>query len=113
MKLRNKYSIQFKFKCLELTNILGYYRTSIIIRIKKICIKDWYLNWEKLQNIIKKNCTYRIPGRGCKVKRLKKEEEVLYFIIKCKEIGIILTPNLVFEEYCRNILKWKNIQNHL
>ena len=101
MKFRNKYSIQFKLKCLELVNILGFYRTSIIIGIKIKSIKDWYLRREKLQNIIKKNCTYRLPGGGCKVKHRKKEEEVLYFIIKCKEIGIILTPNLVIEEYSR------------
>ena len=101
MKFRNKYSIQFKLKCLELANILGYYRTSIIIGINKKCIKDWYLKKEKFQNIIKKNCTYRLPGGCCKVKYPNKEEEILYFIIKCKEIGIILNPNLVIQEYCR------------
>ena len=101
MKFRNKYSIHFKLKCLELVNILGYYRTSIIIGINKKCIKDWYLKREKFQNIIKKNCTYRLPGGGCKVKNRNKEEEVLNFIIKCKEIGINLNPNLVIEEYCR------------
>ena len=60
-----------------------------------------YLKKEKFQNIIKKNITYRLSGGGFKVKNNNKEEEVLHFIIKCKEIGIILTPNLVIEEYCR------------
>ena len=55
----------------------------------------------KIPKYNKKNCTYRLPGGGCKIKYPNKEEEILYFIIKCKEIGIILNPNLVIQEYCR------------
>jgi len=101
MKFRNKYSIQFKSKCIELVNILGVYRTSVILGIDKKCIKYWYFQRANFHNIIKANCCYRLPGAGKKVKYLKKEEEVMYFIIKCKEIGIILNSNLIIEEYCR------------
>jgi len=101
MKYRNKYSIQFKLKSIELVNILGIYRTSIILGIDKKCIKNWYFQRYNFQKIIKANCSYRLPGAGKKVKYPKKEEELMYFIIKCKEIGIFLNSNLIIEEYCR------------
>ena len=48
MKFRNRYSIKFKLKCLELVKILGIYRTSKILKIDKKCFKNCYLNQEQL-----------------------------------------------------------------
>ena len=90
MKFKNKYSIQYKLKCLELVPILGIYRTSLIIGVDKKCITSWNLNKEKLQNIKEKKSSYRLPGGGCKVKFPSKEKEIFNFIDRCKEIGINL-----------------------
>ncbi len=54
MQLNNKYSIKFKLKCLELVKIVGIYRASIIIRINRKSIREWYLNSEKYLDIKKK-----------------------------------------------------------
>ena len=65
MKLKNKYSIRFKLKCLELVKILGIYKASIIIGINRKSIRDWYLKSQKYLDINKKNSTYRLPGTRC------------------------------------------------
>ena len=101
MKFRNKYSIKFKLKCLELVKILGIYRTSKILKIDKKCFKNWYLNEEQLQNMKEKNCFYRLPGGGKKIKFPEQEKKICLFILNCHEIGIKLNTNLIIEEYCR------------
>ena len=100
MKFRKKYSIQFKLKCLELVQILGIYRTSLILGIHKNCISYWNLNKKKLQKRKEKNSSYRLPGGGCKVKFPNKEKEIFLFIDRCKEIEIKLNMNLIIEEFC-------------
>ena len=84
MKLKNKYYIQFKLKCLELVKILGIYRTSIILWIDRKSIRQWFLNSQKYLDIDKKNSTYRLAGAGVKVKYPEKEDKMLLFIIRCK-----------------------------
>ena len=101
MKLKNKYSIQFKLKCLDLVKILGIYRTSLILRINRKCIRDWNNKRQKYYAIKEKISTYRLPGGGNKVKNLKKEAEIALFMIRCQEIGIILKTRLIVQEYCR------------
>ena len=101
MKLKKKYSIQFKLKCLDLVKILGIYRTSLIIGINRNSIRHWYINRQKLNNVEEKNSTYRLPGGGNKVKYPKKESEILLFMTRCKEIGIIVNTRLIIQEYCR------------
>lgn len=83
----------------ESSNIILFFRW--LPKCESKITNDWFLKREKFQNIIKKNITYRLSGGGCKVKNSNKKEEVLHFITKCKEIDIILTPNLVIKEYCR------------
>ena len=101
MKIKNKYSIQFKLKSLDLVKILGIYRTSLILRINIKCIRDWYKNRQKFNIIEDKISTYRLKGGGNKVKNLKKEAEILLFMSRCKEIGIIVNTQLIIQEYCR------------
>ena len=108
MKIRRKYSIQFKLKCLDLVKIVGIYRTSIIIGIDKKCIRCWNLNKEKFENIVKTNFSYRLPGAGCKLRCPDIQEKIKLFITKCKEIGINLTMNLIIQEYCRICPEKKN-----
>ncbi len=108
MKFRNKYSIQFKLKCLYLVKIVGIYRTSIIIGIDKKCIRCWNLNKEKFENIVKTNVSHRLPGAGCKLKCPDIQEKIMLFITKCKERGINLTMNLIIQEYCRICTEKKN-----
>lgn len=100
MKFR-KFSIAFKLKCLEIVKYLGIYKTSKYINIDKKCIKRWNLNKEKLLKIKDKNNTYRLPGGGPKIKFPEQEKEIIYFIFKCKEIGIPLNTNLIIEELYR------------
>ena len=45
--------------------------------------------------------TYRLPGGGNKVKKAKKEAEIIHFMIRCKEIGIRVSTKLIIQEYCR------------
>lgn len=116
MRFRNRYSIQYKLKCLELVKILGIYKTSKIIGIDKKSVRYWYLNKEKLENIIEKNYSYRLPGGGSKIKFPKQEENVFLFILKCNEIGINLNMNLIIEEFLRvcperNSYSKKNLKN--
>ena len=51
MKIKKRYSIKFKLKCLEIVNILGIYKTSKIMGIHMQSLKNWDLNKEKLKNI--------------------------------------------------------------
>ena len=101
MKIRNRYSIKFKLKCLELVKIFGIYKTSKIIGIDKKSVRYWYLNMEKLEKIADKQHFYRLPGGGSKIKFPEQEKKVFLFIHKCNEIGINLNSNLIIEEYCR------------
>ena len=101
MKLKNKYSIKFKLKCLDLIKILGIYRTALILKINRKCIRNWYKNRQKLYDIEEKISTYRLPGGGNKIKNPKKEAEMVLFMNRCKEIGIILNTKLIVQEYCR------------
>ena len=112
MKVKNKYSIRFKLKCLELVKVLGIYRTSIIIGINRKSIRDWYLKSQKYLDINKKNSTYRLPGNGAKVKYPKIEDEINLFVIRCKEIGLPLNIKLIIEEYCRICPKMKEYSKH-
>jgi len=82
MKIR-KFSILYKFKCLELVKIIRRYGTLFMIGISKSCIKKWYLNKEKLNKIKNKNSTYRIMS---KQKKNKYEKEILNLINRYKEI---------------------------
>ena len=112
MKLKLKYSIRFKLKCLELVKVLGIYRTSIIIGINRKSIREWYLNSQKYLDIVKKNSTYRLPGAGPKVKYAKKEDEIALFVIRCKEIGLSLNTKSIIEEYCRICPNMKQYSKH-
>ena len=55
MNGRNRYSIRFKLKCLEIVNILGIYKTSKIMGIPMQSLKNWNLNREKLKKLNEKN----------------------------------------------------------
>ena len=108
MKFRKKYSIKFKLKCIDLANIVGIYKTSIIIGVDKKSVRNWYFKREQLKNIVKQNSTYRLPGGGCKLKYPNKGKEIMFFILKCNEIGIILNMKLIIEECFRICPEMKN-----
>ena len=78
---------------------IRYIWNSLIIGIDKKCITSWNLNIKKLQNIKGKKGAYILPGGGSKVKFPNKENEILQFIARCKEIGIKLNMNLIIEEF--------------
>lgn len=96
-----KYSVLFKLKCIEIVKIIGLYRVSKITKINKKTIKQWYLNKELLQNIKKKDSTYRLPGGGAKVKYPILQREISNFIYKCLQIGIKINNNLIIQEMFR------------
>ena len=96
-----KYSVLFKLKCIEIVKIIGINKVSKITRIDKKCIRQWYLNRELLQNIKKKDTTYRLPGGGAKIKYPILEREITKFIYRCVDIGIKLNNNLIIQEMIR------------
>ena len=93
MRLRNRYSIRFKLKCLEIVNFLGIYKTSQIIGINKKSVKNWDLNREKLRDINEKNSLFRLSDERSRVKYPELEEKIVVFILRCKEIGINFNSN--------------------
>ena len=110
MKFR-KYSIQFKNECIKYIEIIGINNTSKQLGISRKCIRNWYLNKEKLKHLKEYNTIYRLPGGGAKVKYPKEEKHIVNFILKCLDIGIVITYNLIIKELIRiqPEMKKKNI----
>ena len=101
MKTSKKYSIEEKLYYIELTLKLGKHKTSSISGIDRKSLREWVKNKIKLEKIIDKKNTYRLPGGGAKSKTIQLENHLIYFILVCKKVGIKITSNLVIKELIR------------
>jgi hypothetical protein len=107
MKLR-KYSIQFKYNCIKFIEIMGINKTANLFGVHRKCIRRWYLNKDNIKYFKDNNSIYRLPGGGAKLKYPKVEKQLITFIYKCLEIGIILNIDLIIKELCRIQPDFKN-----
>ncbi len=88
MKFRNKYSIQFKLKCIELVTILGIYGTYLIVGIDKNYITFWNLNKKKLQKIKEKILHIDYQGVVVKLNILLKKKKYIFLLIDVKKLEL-------------------------